>query len=207
MITIGIDPGLATCGVVAVNERGRILALAFVGTSPIEGALQVEAMDLRVLQMRRALVDFIEPYLGARQPGRIIKEARSTGKLFSARSKMGAAAVSAMIAGIAAQYDVPIRNVFPQVWERSIDPTLDPKVAIDYETNIRPRLAAHVVHCAKQDLLDAIKREHREHVLDAAGIAVYGALNWAGIPALGETKVAKRKPKKRKRKAVANAAK
>lgn len=181
MITIGIDTGIATMGIAAADENGRILFVHFSGTAKANGSV-TEDIDRRVRAQAKNLYAVIPRYRTDRNVAaavRIVKEERSTNGKFSATSKMQQSASAAMVVTLAMLEDFDLVSVSPKVWQRRML-GIGPKDPNDYKA-VSAAIVDHIYRSGAGTWLNRINESQRSHAIDAAGMAIYGALYWHEI--------------------------
>lgn len=161
---LGVDPGLATFGWARVDDRGRPLALGVLlteSTPRIEKSLDRSS---RAAWIAHQLADHAK---GCRL---IVGEAMSFPHQHNAVVSLalgwGVLAAVAVLAG------APLGEVPPKVWQGAIATT-------NYVA-LEQRLTDHVRRCGSPAAIRALRTipaRHRNHALDALGVAVYGAIH------------------------------
>lgn len=186
MIIAGIDPGIATLGWATVDQNGRVLQL---GASLLPRNKQFGARD-DMMRRCREQSDVIQ--LAITGASRVTSEAISWGMPGSGAMAMIAAACAMTVASCACM-GLPLQFVSPQKWQGAVAPMrsrpevkiVDKKAKRDEEERryreIASALTDHVTRSGASAALEAIKPAHRNHALDAVGLAVYGALHWEGL--------------------------
>jgi hypothetical protein len=169
---LGIDTGLATCGWALLDETTRrFVDLGVVITKPAKDAL------VTLDRARRLTVS--AKILAEKAPGcsMVVVERMS----FPPGAGMAAAVPIALswgaVVGVISMMSPrpELLTVSPQRWQREILPNAGKQV--DYDELAR-NAAAYILanHPAAAKALRAIKEAHRNHAIDAAMLALMGAL-------------------------------
>ncbi len=167
---LAIDPGLGSCGYALVRPRtARVIDLGVLTSSPTQG------VDEHTDRARRAAVQagLIADLADKHDCTVIAAEAMSFGGPPKARHAM-AVSLSlcwGVLAGIANGMGIGLLEVSPKQWQHAITPGV---TKINYD-NVFEQLRAFVDGQATV-ALHAIKKQLRNHALDAVGVGVFAAL-------------------------------
>jgi Holliday junction resolvasome RuvABC endonuclease subunit len=183
MIIAGIDPGIATLGWATVDQNGRVLQL---GVSILPRDKKRGAKD-DLIHRCGAQSEIIQTAIA--DSDRVVSEAISWGMPGSSAMAMIASAC-AMTVAICQCMGLPLQFVTPQKWQAAVAPQrsrpatkIVDKKAKRAEEERRYReisiaLTEHVVRSGASARLESIRPAHRNHALDAVGLAVFGAMHW-----------------------------
>jgi Holliday junction resolvasome RuvABC endonuclease subunit len=170
-VILGVDTGIATCGWAILDEtRCSFVDLGVLIQKPIEGA----KLTLDRVQRSNALANVLAKHA----PGckTVVVEQLSLG-MPGAIAKLSVGLSWGVVLGIVAMLDPAPRllTIPPQRWQREVLPNAGRKV--DYDELARSA-AAHLLsrHPRAAAALEAIPERHRNHAIDAAMIALCGAL-------------------------------
>lgn len=182
-VVVGIDPGIATLGWALADMNGRVLGL---GVSILPRNKQRGAREdlmWRCQQQSNVIREV------ATDASRVCSEAVSWGMPGSTAMAMIASAAAITIA-VCDGISVPLQFVSPQKWQSAVlparsfksrgDKAAQKSAAEQRYKSIYNALAGHVIASGERAALETIKPAHRNHALDAVGLAVYGALHWEG---------------------------
>lgn len=168
---LGVDTGLATCGWALLDEERRaFVGLGVVIQPPIKGA------TITLDRVRRC--NALAHALAARAPGcsTIVVEQLSLG-MPGAIAKLSVGMAWGTINGIVAMMNPRPRllTIHPQRWQREV--LVNAGRQVDYDELSR-RAATYLLanHPAAARDLKAIDPKDRDHAIDAAMIALVGAL-------------------------------
>jgi Holliday junction resolvasome RuvABC endonuclease subunit len=168
---LGIDTGLATCGWALLDERSKTFVdMGVLVQKPTEG----RTITLDRLQRSNALAKV----LATKAPGcsTVIVEQLNLG-MPGAIAKLSVGLSWGVVLGIVAMLDPRPRlmTIAPQRWQRAVLPNTGKTV--DYDE--LARAAAKLIltrHPRAAASLESIPQRHRSHAIDAAMIALVGAL-------------------------------
>jgi hypothetical protein len=168
---LGVDTGLATCGWALLDEKEQsFLDLGVLVQKPIKGA----KITLDRVQRTNALAKVLSKH--APGCGTIVVEQMSLG-MPGAIAKLSIGLSWGVILGIASMLSPAPRllTIAPQRWQREVMPNAGRSV--DYDKLAR-HAAAFILrhHPRAAAALKRIPEDHRNHALDAAMIALCGAL-------------------------------
>ena len=187
---LGLDTGTATCGWALLDDA----RCEFVDLGVVVQPKRDEARTATLERERRAHNQ--ARVITSKAPGcsTVVVEQLSLG----IRGKIACLSVGlswGIILGSVAQLEAlghprpRLLTIAPQRWQREVLPSAEGEV--DYEELAR-RAAAHLLrrHPRASAALERIPAKHRNHAIDAAMIALVGALRPHRCDAVGETKEA-----------------
>lgn len=170
-IILGVDTGISTAGWALLDEtRCSFVDLGVLIQKPIEGA----KLTLDRIQRSNALANVLARYA----PGckMVVVEQLSLG-MPGAIAKLSVGLAWGVVLGIAATLDPApkLLTIAPQRWQREVLPNAGRKV--DYDELARSA-GAHLLarHPRAAAALERIPEKHQNHAIDAAMIALCGAL-------------------------------
>jgi hypothetical protein len=186
---LGVDTGLATCGWALLDERTcEVTDLGVVLTEHEQGT------KVTLDRAKRALVQAHELALRARGVGTVVVEAMSFPP-GGANAMVSIALSWGLALGVAAAQSTPptVLTISPQRWQREVVPISGKRVNYPLVAAEIERLVRRHESAARK--LDAIPVRHRNHALDAAALAVIGALRPRACMAVGLPKSRARRSK------------
>lgn len=186
MITLGIDPGVATLGLALVDATGRVLR---VGESLLPAAMfdgsDSDRLSARVTVQANTIGQWLK------HADRVCSEKLSLG-MPSVKGQLYNAIGWTIAASAAHGVGKPYVGIRPQTWQRMVLPGSGRKVDEEqlYAT-LRSYLERQSDRCIHTSKLHS-------HGLDALGLALCGALSWEALQVQKLGKPTKRKKRKTK---------
>jgi RNase H-fold protein (predicted Holliday junction resolvase) len=179
MITLGIDPGLATLGMALCDDRGTLIDA---GESLLLASRFSGNETDKLIQRSNIQAAVVAEWLD--RADRICCERISLG-MPNANGQIKNAIGWAIVLAVATAKQKPIQFISPQQWQRMILPSTDRKVDGD-------ALYAKIQGYMNRQ---AATMKLHSHGLDAVGLAICGSMRWDQLTArpLGKTKTKKRK--------------